>query len=95
MQKYKTGIKDKNIVFYKCQEAEESEIAILKKGIVNHIIDLGDGIIIIKNVPANTCNQCGEYYVDTETAIKLENIVEELRKNKAEVLIINYNEMVA
>ncbi|WP_236915252.1 YgiT-type zinc finger protein [Clostridium sp. Cult2] len=43
----------------------------LKKGIVNHIIDLGDGIIIIKNV------------------------VEELRKNKAEVLIINYNEMVA
>ena len=38
----------------------------LKKGIVNHIIDLGDGIIIIKNVPANTCNQCGEYYVDTE-----------------------------
>ncbi|GFN37143.1 MULTISPECIES: type II toxin-antitoxin system MqsA family antitoxin [Bacillota] len=67
----------------------------LKKGVVNHIIDLGDGIIIIKNVPANTCNQCGEYYVDTETAIKLENIVEELRKNKAEVLIINYNEMVA
>lgn len=67
----------------------------LKKGMVNHIIDLGDGIIIIKNVPANICNQCGEYYVDTETAIKLEDIVEELRKNKAEVLIINYNEMVA
>lgn len=67
----------------------------LKKGMVNHIIDLGDGIIIIKNVPANVCNQCGEYYVDTQTAIKLEEIIEELRKNKAEVLIINYNEMVA
>lgn len=67
----------------------------LKKGIVNHIIDSGEGIIIIKNVPANTCNQCGEYYVDTETAIKLENIIEELGKNKVEVLIINYNEMVA
>lgn len=47
----------------------------LKKGIVNHIVDLSDGIIIIKNVPANICNQCGEYYVDTETAIKLEGIV--------------------
>ena len=67
----------------------------LKKGMVNHIIDLGDGIIIIKNVLANVCNQCGEYYVDTQTAIKLEEIIEELRKNKAEVLIINYNEMVA
>lgn len=67
----------------------------LKKGIVNHIIDLGDGIIIIKSVPSNVCNQCGEYYVDTEIVVRLEEIVEELRKNKAEVLIINYNEMVA
>ena len=67
----------------------------LKKGMVNHIIDLGDGIIIIKNVPANVCNQCGEYYVDTKTAIKLEEIVEELRRTKAEVFIINYNEIVA
>ena len=62
---------------------------------VNHIVDLGNEIIIIKKVPANVCNQCGEYYLDTQTAIKLENIVEELRRNKAEVLIIDYNEMVA
>lgn len=55
----------------------------------------GNGIIIIKDVPANVCDQCGEYYVDTQTAIKLEEIVEELRKNRAEVLIINYNEMLA
>ncbi len=67
----------------------------LTKGKVNHIVDLGDGIIIIKDVPANICKQCGEYYVDTQTAIKLEDIVEELRRSRAEVLIINYNEMVA
>lgn len=66
----------------------------LTRGKVNHIIDLENGIII-KNVPANICNQCGEYYVDTKTAIKLEEIVDELKRNKAEVLIINYNEMVA
>ncbi len=66
----------------------------LTRGKVNHIIDLGDGIII-KQVPANICQQCGEYFVDTKTAIKLEKIVEELRRNKAEVLIINFNEMVA
>ena len=59
------------------------------------IIDLGEGIIIIKNVPANVCAQCGEYYVDTQVALKLENIVDEVKKNKAEVLILNYNEMVA
>jgi YgiT-type zinc finger domain-containing protein len=67
----------------------------LIKDNVNHIIDLGEGIIIIKNVPANVCTQCGEYYVDTQVALKLENIVDEAKKNKAEILILNYNEMVA
>lgn len=67
----------------------------LTKGNVNHIVDLGEGIIIIKNVPANICEQCGEYYVDTQIALKLEAIVEEVKKSKAEVLIINYAEMVA
>jgi YgiT-type zinc finger domain-containing protein len=67
----------------------------LINGKVNHIVDLGDGIIIIKNVPANICRQCGEYYVDTQTALKLENIVDRVRKDKAEVLIISFDELVA
>lgn len=67
----------------------------LTKGKVNHIVDLGEGIIIIKNVPANICEQCGEYYLDTNTSLKLESIVEDIKKNKAEVFIVNYNEMVA
>lgn len=67
----------------------------LTEGKVNHIVDLGEGIIIIKDVPANVCKQCGEYYVDTQVALILEAIVDEVRKNRAEVLIINYNEMVA
>ena len=67
----------------------------LSDGKVNHIVDLGERIIIIKNVPANVCVQCGEYYVDTETALKLEPVVEEARKIKAEVFIVKYDEMVA
>lgn len=67
----------------------------LTPGKVNHIVDLEEGIIIIKDVPANVCKQCGEYYVDTQIALTLESIVDEVRKNKAEVLIINYDEMVA
>lgn len=67
----------------------------LTKGNVNHIIDLGEGIIIIKNVPANICEQCGEYYLDTNTALKIESILEDIKKNKAEVFIVNYSKMVA
>lgn len=69
--------------------------ASLEKGKVNHIVDLGEGIIIVKNVPANICEQCGEYYLNTEIALKLEALVDEIRKNKIEISIVNYNEMVA
>ncbi len=67
----------------------------LTEGRVNHIIDQGEGIIIVKNVPANTCQQCGEYYLDTKAALEIETMVDEIKKNKAEVFIVNYNEMVA
>lgn len=67
----------------------------LTKGRINHIVDLKEGIIIIKNVPANICEQCGEYYLDTKTALELETMVDEIKKNKAEVFIVNYNKMVA
>ncbi len=67
----------------------------LREGRVNHIVDYGERIIIIKNVPANTCNQCGEYYIDTEIALKLESIIDEIIKSKVEISIINYDEMVA
>jgi YgiT-type zinc finger domain-containing protein len=67
----------------------------LSNGKVNHIVDLGERIIIVKNVPANVCDQCGEYFVDNETAMKLEAIVDEAKKNKAEVFIVQYNEKVA
>ena len=67
----------------------------LKMGEVNHIVDLGHGIIIIKNVSAKVCSQCGEYYVDTKTAIRLEDIVDDFKRNMAEVLIIKYDGEVA
>ncbi|MGO1369920.1 type II toxin-antitoxin system MqsA family antitoxin [Senegalia sp. (in: firmicutes)] len=67
----------------------------LTKGRVNHIVDLKEGIIIIKNVPANICEQCGDYYLDTKTALELETMVDEINKIKPEVFIVNYNKMVA
>jgi len=39
----------------------------LDKSRVNHIVDKMGRIVIIKNVPANVCGQCGEYYVDNDT----------------------------
>jgi len=38
----------------------------LSEGVVNYPVDLGDKFILIKEVPADICNQCGEYYFDDE-----------------------------
>ena len=67
----------------------------LQEGKVNHIVDLNDFIIIIKNVPAKVCNQCGEYYLDHKVAKEVEQIVENFRENAAEVVIVNYFDLVA
>ena len=67
----------------------------LAKSRVNHILDNMGRIVIIKNVPANVCGQCGEYFLDNDTAMRLEEIIREFLNNKAEILVLNYNELVA
>lgn len=62
---------------------------------VNYLVDLQDSIIIIKEVPAKVCKQCGEQYFDDNTAENIEKIVNQLKKLSTEVTIVNYNEKIA
>ena len=66
----------------------------LEIGNVNHIADLDNFIIIIKNVPASVCKQCGEYYLEQNVALEIEKIIDNYRENAAEVIIINYFDVV-
>lgn len=63
----------------------------LKK--VNYIVDLGNTIIIVKEVPAKVCMQCGEQYYDDETAENIEKIVNQLKKLSIEVTVVKYEEV--
>jgi YgiT-type zinc finger domain-containing protein len=67
----------------------------LGQGMINHIVDVEGQIIIIKNVPAQVCSQCGEYYLEHQVAINLEHMIEDSKKTRAEVSIINYFDRVA
>ena len=62
---------------------------------VNYMVDLEKTIIIIKDVPAKVCDQCGEQYFDDETSQNIEKIVNRLKDLSTEVTIINYKENVA
>ncbi len=51
-------------------------------------VDLGFGVVIVRNVPATVCDQCGEEWIGSETARKLENLVEEARQKRLQVEVM-------
>ena len=65
----------------------------LEKKKVNYIVDLENTIIIVKEVPAKVCMQCGEQYYDDETAENIEKIVNQLKKLSVEVTVVKYEEV--
>ncbi len=45
----------------------------------NFIADLGDCIIIVKDVPSQVCSQCGEVSYSHEVAKRIEEIVGQMK----------------
>lgn len=52
-------------------------------------VDLGEGVVVVRHVPATICNQCGEEWIDNKTAQQLENIVEEARQKKHQLEVLS------
>lgn len=57
--------------------------------------DVGDCIVIIKNVPCNKCKQCGEISYSGTVVRQIEKIIDNLKNTLTEVAIVNYNTNVA
>ena len=47
--------------------------------------DLGFGVVVVRNVPASVCSQCGADWINDKTAERIENLVEEARKKRLHV----------
>ncbi len=67
----------------------------LEHKLINHIVDLGDTIIIVKDVPAEVCTQCGEASFSDAVARKLEEIVNNMRNQHLEIAVSHYVEEAA
>ena len=60
------------------------------------MVDLGNCIVIIKNVPSQVCGQCGEVSYENDVARQLEKIVNKVKSAAfTEIAILNYSEKVA
>ncbi|MCL2096805.1 MAG: type II toxin-antitoxin system MqsA family antitoxin [Oscillospiraceae bacterium] len=55
-----------------------------------HAVTLEKCVIIIKNVPADICRQCGEVYFTDGVMQKLEGITDRLESIIKEVAIVDY-----
>ncbi len=61
-----------------------------KPGKVTVTLERDDTIIIIKQVPANVCDNCGEYYLSEQVTEKVLAMGEKSVQNHAEVEILRY-----
>jgi YgiT-type zinc finger domain-containing protein len=56
-----------------------------RPGTTTFTVDLGFGVIVIRNVPAMVCSQCGADWIADNIAERLEVMVNDARKRKRQV----------
>jgi len=61
-----------------------------KQGKTTVTLQRGETTVVIKDVPAQVCNNCGEYYLSKEITGKLFKKAEQAVKAGAEVEIIRF-----
>ena len=59
-----------------------------KKGKATVTLERNSTVVIIKEVPAQVCQNCGEYYLDEEMAKEVLKRAEQSVKNGSEIEII-------
>ena len=51
-------------------------------------VELGTGVLVVRNVPALVCQRCGEQWLSDETTQRLEQLAADARARGAELEVI-------
>ncbi len=54
----------------------------LHKGITKYIIEVGNEVVVIKNIPAWICDICDETYITPEVSKKIDEIMSAFRAGR-------------
>lgn len=63
---------------------------VMKPGRVTVTLQRGESIIVIKNVPAAICENCGEYTLDEQVTAEIMRLAERAVANNAEIEVLQY-----
>ena len=62
----------------------------LSAGTANVTLQRGETTVVIKNVPADVCDNCGEYYLSEEMAARVLELGESAVKKGVEVEVLRW-----
>lgn len=65
----------------------------VKKSTTTHVVNYKGCVIVIKNVPCEECEQCGEKFYTDEVAERLEVMVDAAKKLMQEISVIDFNKV--
>ncbi len=71
----------------KCVICKQGET---QPGMTTVTLTRGEVTLVIKNVPADICENCGEYYISDEISRKIMALAEEAVKHNQEVEVIQF-----
>jgi len=62
----------------------------MEEKLTTFLVEVDGCIIIVKGVPSHVCTQCGEVSYDTDVVMRLEKIVENMKKSAVEIAVSSY-----
>ena len=65
----------------------------VKQRTTTHVVNYKNSIIVIKNVPCEECEQCGEKYYTDEVAEQLEKMVNLAKQMMQEIAVLDYSKV--
>lgn len=57
-----------------------------KPGTTTFTADLGFGVVLIRNVPATVCSQCGTDWIADDVAVRIEEVVDDAQKKHLQLI---------
>lgn len=67
--------------------------AMMEKGTTTSVTDLGDCLVIVRNVPCYKCTECDEIFYTGDVVERLEKIVDDAKRFVQEISVFDYSKV--